>query len=152
MNDKDILTKLAIMDGMIDVRLQLPYYPDDSSFYDFIDSPNGHPTGIWKGCSRRCEVKNYLNSHEDIMLLIKKQGDDILIPLMKWLYAENDDIGIMKNVFLATPRQLCIALLKAKGKWEMNPDCDAPNYEADSTWQEKFKKTFEKPVTRKPRK
>lgn len=118
MTDNDMLTQLAKMDGMIDIRLQMRYYPDDSPCYDWMDASNGKPVGRWYKGGPRDEARDYLRSHEAIYSLIKKQGDDILVPLMKWLYPENDDIGIMKHVFLATPRQLCEALLKVKGLWK----------------------------------
>lgn len=139
MNDKDIVVELAKMDGFEVVR------PVGWTENGYVDKKSSEYIYNIR------QLPNYLQHHESIISLIKKQGDEILIPLMKWLYRENDDIGIMKHVFLATPRKLCVALLKVKGKWKSD-DADAPNYEADSTWQEKFKKTFEKPVTRKPRK
>jgi hypothetical protein len=70
--------------------------------------------GLTRELAERCLV-----SHDAILSVIAKQERGCKTALLYWL---NDDPWtadkIVDTILEATPRQLCVALLKARGRWK----------------------------------
>lgn len=78
------------------------------------------PQDCWANCP------HYLTSRDAIISVIEKQGIHHQLEMIEWLATQKltgaDQFSEVHNFALeilkATPKQLCIALLKATGKWE----------------------------------
>jgi hypothetical protein len=112
MTDDEIIIEVAKLDG-----------------WTFGDRVTDKKTGISWDVYRKGEqhgsiyvgtLPKYLTSRDAIMPVIEKQENHVKVDLVHQL-----DDGLFNNwqpsqvvaVLLSTPRQLCIALLKATGKW-----------------------------------
>jgi hypothetical protein len=122
MTDDQIIIEVAKLDGWLDVK-------EYTYKYDYMGE-----TGELKQLQGRSEANlghlvglpKYLESRDAIVPVIEKQSKKVRVLIARalseivlgrsrtWVTWLEDDIA---DLFLATPRQLCIALLKACGKW-----------------------------------
>ena len=115
MTDNEIIIEVAKLDGW-------EYFPDGHNYH--CATPEHHK---WFNTEDGCcysEPRRYLTSHDAIVPVIEKQiKTKDKYPNELWdcffeFLDEQDHGGFMTDSYLfATPRQLCIALLKATGKW-----------------------------------
>lgn len=113
MNEPSMLMALAELDGMIDIRLER-------------SMGEKCVTGCWDGnLDCRSMVKDYLLSYDEIKTLINKQKFNVQVSVIHHVFEQvaikhdsdwrTEDILF---IMMATPKQWCIALLKATNKWK----------------------------------
>ena len=104
MTPEDQIKAIAELDGWTDVK-----------FYVLGHKPDGI-TALARSRSAdyRCDLPDYLTSRDAIVPVIEKQSEGI-----QWsVFAKMAEIvDSEKPAYLATPSQLCEALLRATGKW-----------------------------------
>lgn len=115
MNDSKIIIAIAKLDGFKEHPKHHYFRNDDINgerFHDSFKFPDHAP--------------DYLTSRDAIISVIEKQGIHHQLEMIEWLATQKltgaDRFSEVHNFALeilkATPKQLCIALLKATGKWE----------------------------------
>jgi hypothetical protein len=89
-----------------------------------------NPESIWEKVGSglepmRTDDFQYLESYDSILRLVIKQSDTVKIHIIHHLFEQtcikHDDSWQTSDIVAmlsASPRQLCIALLKAVGKWK----------------------------------
>lgn len=115
MTDTEIIKAVAELDGGTNFRQSTPWECWDE------------PPRIREVCSRDgkvIEVPNYLTSRDAIIPVIEKQKNNIKIVFSVALSEVTNALDCetlaeeQLRMILATPRQLCEALLRATGKWK----------------------------------
>ncbi len=122
MSDQEIIIEVAKLDGYLDVK-EYNYnydYCGEQGEYKQLEGRHSSDLGILKS------LPNYLTSRDAIIPVIEKQGMIPRVQLVDFVSEElfehcdgsnqmsQTDMAVM---LCATPRQLCIALLKATGKY-----------------------------------
>lgn len=121
MTDQEIIIEVAKLDGWI-------YHPAQDVYQkEFSDRTRHVSTPLVEK-----HLGSYLTSRDAIIPVIEKQGLGIKYTL-GWKLSEElnfdeeslsdvDNLGYrFTDILCATPRQLCIALLKASGNWKEQP-------------------------------
>jgi len=113
MTDIEIIIAVAKLDGFA------PPSGNERWNYNNQFAPYSISVDDLSGCKRWID-KPYLHSRDAIIPVIEKQGPEAIKAIVGWLTPSDmsyslDEIG---QVLLSTPRQLCIALLKATKNWK----------------------------------
>ncbi len=116
MTDQEIIIEVAKLDGFEDLDYLKKQTSDLARFWH----------GAKEGENKWTELPNYITSRDAIVPAIEKNcktwdlQDKFLVALNEQIVAtEHSSEGdIQWLTILATPRQLCIALLKATGKYK----------------------------------
>lgn len=107
MTDQQLIIEAAKLDGYT------PYFRN-AEVYKFVREDIGF---IWMDTFMY--QHNYLTSHDAIISVIKKQylHDSTLLGRMYKILCNDAGLEAPEIWIQSTPKQLCIALVKATGKW-----------------------------------
>lgn len=102
MNHKKINRVCAEIDGWTEIDSELYGYVPDHEYFN-VKNPE----------ESRFRIPNYVASYNDIIPLISRLNDEVKKKV--WWYLGNEEAY---QLFDYSPKQFCIALIKAIGRWE----------------------------------